>query len=745
MNNKNTQKKGISPGLRNLLIVLGFFTLTLGATAVEIVIKSHKERPLFGNVVALALLNINVLMLAVLVLLIGRHLVKLYIERKASPFGAGYKTKLTTAFVALSIVPAGILFIVAIQLLMGGVKYWFGPKVEGTIKDSLALVESYKAARSSDAAHFAGLTAVRLGEITGRPDAASVKAALQASMSEYGLDVLELYSPDGSVLASADEDGYSWPGPGDAFVKSVLAMGGGTGFTTTDAGELIYAGYPLAIRGPTGKGVILAGYWSNPGVAGNISNITRFYNEYWNLRAFKNPLKESYALSLVMFMLVVVFAAIWFGLYLSKDITVPITSLAEAADRISKGDYGFVIDVQAHDEVGVLVDSFRRMTVDLKTSQGRLSEANRTLSAANALLEQRRRFIETVLESINTGVITIDRAGRLSTVNRAAGRIMGLDTESIVGKPYRDIFEFHQLEDIREEIGRLADSGDERGIEKEVQITINRRTLHLRLFLSALTDPDVGYLGILVVFDDLTELIKAQRASAWQEVARRIAHEVKNPLTPIQLSAQRLRKRFLEGGGGYESIIDECTSTIITQVESMKELVDEFSEFARMPEPRPAPCDLHQIMDEVASLYLGAHKDLEVIKEYDPALPEVSIDAQQIKRALINLVENAVTAMDSRGKLWLMTTFVPGASAVILEVADEGTGILPDDRARLFQPYFSKKKAGTGLGLAIVNRIISDHGGSIRVEGNRPRGTRFVIELPVSQPDAGPQAGNPAA
>jgi two-component system, NtrC family, nitrogen regulation sensor histidine kinase NtrY len=744
MKNKTAPSKGISPGLRNMLIALGLFALTLGATAVEIAIKSHKERPLFGNVVALALLNINVLLLAVLVLLIGRHLVKLYIERKASPFGAGYKTKLTTAFAALSIVPAGILFIVAIQLLMGGVKYWFGPKVEGTIKDSLALVESYKAARSADAAHFAEVSAERLGEVQGRLNTASMTASLQAALSEYGLDVLEVYSPDGTRLASASAGDLSWQGPGEAFVKSVLAMGGGTGFTTTDNGELIYAGYPYSIRGPTGKGVVLAGYWTDAGVAGNISNITQFYNEYWNLRAFKNPLKESYALSLVMFMLVVVFAAIWFGLYLSKDITVPITSLAEAADRISKGDYGFVIDVQAHDEVGVLVDSFKRMTMDLKTSQGRLSEANRTLSAANALIEQRRRFIETVLESINTGVITIDRAGKLSIVNRAAGRIMGLDTEAIIGKPYRDIFEFHQLEDIREEIALLADTGDDRGIEKEVQLTINRRTLHLRLFLSALTDPDAGYLGILVVFDDLTELIKAQRASAWQEVARRIAHEVKNPLTPIQLSAQRLRKRFLEGGGSYESIIDECTSTIITQVESMKELVDEFSEFARMPEPKPVACDLHQIIDEAAALYLGAHKDLEVIKEYDPALPEVRLDAQQIKRALINLLENAVTAMDFRGKLWLMTTYVPATSSVILEVADEGTGILPEDRARLFQPYFSKKKAGTGLGLAIVNRIISDHGGTIRVEGNRPKGTRFVIELPVSLSVQPEKPGDPA-
>ncbi len=726
--------KGLSPSLRNVLIVMGFFALTLAATAVEIALKGHQERPLFGNVVALALLNINVLLLAVLVLLVGRHLVKLYIERRSSRFGAGYRSKLTTAFVALSIVPAGILFIVAIQLLVGGVKYWFGPRVERTVRDSLALAESYRANRMADASHFADVTARRLGGLPGGPSDATLaglRESLEAAASEYGLDFIVLYDGSGERIASSNSGAGHWSEPGPVFIRQASAPGGKAGYADTPGGELIYAGVPMAGGDGHSTGVLLAGYRVPSGISGGISNISRFYREYWDLRTFKNPLKESYALSLVLFMLVVVFAAIWFGLYMSKDITVPITRLAEATDRISKGDYGFAIDMDAHDEVGVLVDSFKRMTRDLNVSQGRLRDANITLSQANELSEQRRRFIETVLESVNTGVLTIDRAGKISTANRAAGKILGLEPGDIVGKGYKDVFEFHQLEEIREQINRLAENWLATGFEEEVQLTINRRTLNLRLFLSALRDAQGGYLGILVVFDDLTELIKAQRSAAWQEVARRIAHEIKNPLTPIQLSAQRLRKRYLEGAGDYETIIDECTKTIITQVESMKELVDEFSEFARMPEARPEPNDLHQTLDEVAALYASAHRDLRIVKEYDQCVPTLSFDVQQFKRAMINLVENAVTAMDGDGRVWLKTSCDTDAGRVLIEVADEGTGILPEDRAKLFQPYFSKKKSGTGLGLAIVNRIVSDHGGSIRAEGNRPKGSRFIIELPV--------------
>jgi len=718
---------GMSRGMKSILAILGFFILTAGATAVEIAFKAHQQRPLLGNVVALALLNINVLLLAVLLLLLGRQIVKFYFERKQSPFGAGFRSKLVVAFVGLSIIPAGILFIVATGMLTGGVKFWFGPKVESTVQDSMSLVDSYREDRRNTALHFADQVAGRLPGIHG--DVRALGEEADKARAEFGLDLVEVYDARGSLLALSGAK-YQWARSDGGFLETARKARRVTAVASLGQGEVMRGASAYYNADGSLAGVVVASFAAPPGITKNLSDISRFYHEYWDLRTFKNPLKESYMFSFILITLVVVFAALWFGLYMSKGITVPITTLAEATHRISRGEYGFQVDIEARDEIGVLVDSFKRMTLDLQNSQEKLKEANLSLRKSNALVEQRKQFIETVLENVNTGVITIDRAGRVSTVNRAAERIMGIVADSIIAKSYREVFDFYQLDEIREQIRAMVESG-RASIEKEARLTINRRTLDLRLFISTLHDLDGGYLGILVVFDDMTELIKAQRAAAWKEVARRIAHEVKNPLTPIQLSAQRLRKRFLEGTGDYEKIIGECTETIITQVESMKVLVDEFSKFARMPEAKPAPNDLHAIIDEVASLYTGAHRDLAVNRDYAPDMPVLNVDAEQMKRVFMNLFENAVTAMDGAGNIWVKTALDAVDGMARVEVADDGAGILSEDREKLFQPYFSKKKSGTGLGLAIVNRIISDHGGYIRVEGNSPKGARFIIELPV--------------
>jgi two-component system, NtrC family, nitrogen regulation sensor histidine kinase NtrY len=712
---------------RTLLVIAGFLLLTVAATAVEIISKSHQQRPLMGNVMALGLLNINVILLVVLLLLLGRQLAKIYFEKKKSPFGAGFKTKLVTAFIALSIVPAGLLFIVASGLLTGSVKYWFGPRIEGAVLDSISIARVYKEDKTKDALHYAKVMAQRLSE-NKRP--ADIRTFSRSARDEYRLDVVAVYSRNKKMLASAGRGKFAWALSYDKILSQVLDKGSPVSAAEKmRLGEVISGAAVFKDRSGRPGGVVVASYIISPSVSANLADVSRFYKEYWNLRTFKNPLKESYLLSFMLITLVILFAALWFGLYLSRIITVPITSLAEATDTISKGDYDVKIDVVASDEIGVLVDSFKRMTRDLKFSRHRLNQANDTLSRANELLEQRRQFMETVLENVNTGVLTIDRAGRISTFNGAAQRILEMGADDAVGKNYRDIFEFHQLEEIREQIGPMAEDGS--GMEKEVQLTVGRRALNLRLFVSPLKDAQGGYLGTLVVFDDMTELIRAQRAAAWKEVARRIAHEVKNPLTPIQLSAQRLRKRYLEGTGDYGNIVDECTSMIINQVEGMKNLVDEFSRFARMPECSPVPNDLHGIIDEVATLFGGAHKDIEIWREFDVNMPQLKVDKEQMKRVFLNLFDNAVTAMDGSGKVSVATAYDKRARIARITVADVGPGILPEDREKLFQPYFSKKKSGTGLGLAIVSRIVADHGGYIRVEGNNPHGAKFVIELPA--------------
>ncbi len=718
---------GPSRGLRTLLLIAGFLLLTIAATAVEIILKSRQHRPLLGNVITLGLLNVNVILLVVLLLLIGRQLAKIYFEKKKSPFGAGFKTKLVTAFIGLSIVPAGLLFIAANGLLSGSVKDWFGPRIERAVLDSISIARSYKEEKTKDAMQ----SAIRLsGSISGNKAPVDYNSLSMKARARYRVDMVEVYSGKKKLLAVAGRGGLSWARADRNFIEKALKEGRPVSTTRIRRSREVISGAAV-FRDHSGRpaGVVVASYVMPSAMSANLADVSRFYEHYWSLRTFKNPLKESYLLSFMLITLVILFAALWFGLYLSRIITVPITKLAEATDRISKGDYEVKIDLSASDEIGVLVDSFKRMTRDLKFSRHRLNQANDTLSRANELLEERRQFMETVLENVNTGVLTIDRGGRIITFNEAAERILGMDAGSVLGRGYRDIFEFHQLEEIREQIGPMNEDGS--GIEKEVQIGVGRKVLNLRLFVSPLRDAQGGYIGTLVVFDDMTELIRAQRAAAWKEVARRIAHEVKNPLTPIQLSAQRLRKKYMEGAEDYGKIIDECTQMIITQVDGMKTLVDEFSRFARMPECQPVTSDIHGIIDEAASVFDGAHRDIEIVREFDPDMPAVKVDAEQIKRVFLNLFDNAVTAMDGKGEIRVATSYDKPSRIARIVVSDDGPGILLEDREKLFQPYFSKKKSGTGLGLAIVSRIVSDHGGYIRAEGNNPKGAKFVIELPA--------------
>ena len=441
----------------------------------------------------------------------------------------------------------------------------------------------------------------------------------------------------------------------------------------------------------------------------------------------KNPKKVLYVMILFLGTLVIAFSAIWVGLYLARKITIPIQGLTEATHRIAEGDLDFLIDVAAKDEVGILVDSFNKMMSDLKGSKENLERTNIELKVSNEELDRRRSYIETILQNIDTGVISIDWEGRITTINQAAERMMGVRLIDARGKGYGEMLQFPKLV----EVIQMVTSGHKKSFGGELQLPQDQQTLFLKGHVTALEDDRENYLGAVVVLDDYTELAKAQKIAAWREVARRIAHEIKNPLTPIQLSAQRLRRKQEKGSADLDEVIRECTSTIINEVAGMKKLVNEFSQFAKMPDVQPAPNDLHDIIHEVCTLYEG-HKEIEIVRELDGDLPVLKIDREQIRRSLINLVENGVEAMEGKGRIWIRTRFDEALQMATLEICDEGVGIRPEDRDKLFLPYFSRKKSGTGLGLAIVDRIVKDHGGYIRFRDNLPRGSRFVIELPAA-------------
>ncbi len=429
--------------------------------------------------------------------------------------------------------------------------------------------------------------------------------------------------------------------------------------------------------------------------------------------------------------LLIIFSSVWFGFFLSKGITVPIQELAEGTNRIASGDYDFFIDLEAEDEIGVLVNSFNRMTLDLKNSKKQLEETYEELLKSNIEIEQRRLYMEIVLANVAAGVVSADAHGKILTINKSAERMLDIKAEDIIGKNYREVIG----QDYVKVINRFLRDKSlfRRGfMERQIRLSLANETLTLLVSLNVLRDDRGKYLGLVAVFEDVSEIEKAQRMAAWREVARRIAHEVKNPLTPIQLSAQRLKKRYGEKVGRDDGkVFEECTDLIINQVEELKRLVNEFSSFARMPAANPAPNNINHIIKESIGLYKEAQTTVKITFNDSIDVPVFKVDREQIKRVMMNLLDNAIAAIDGNGEIVIDLSYDKEQETVRIEVADNGKGIPPEHRMRLFEPYFSTKKHGTGLGLAIVNTIISDHNGFIRVQDNKPRGTKFIIELPV--------------
>jgi two-component system nitrogen regulation sensor histidine kinase NtrY len=417
---------------------------------------------------------------------------------------------------------------------------------------------------------------------------------------------------------------------------------------------------------------------------------------------------------------------------MARGITVPIQQLAEGTRRIAEGDLDFRIGVRATDEIAILVNSFNTMTEELNESRVNIQQANENLKQTNIELDRRRNYIETILDSIGAGVISIDKKGLITTFNKAAERILHLRNEDVFGSNYRDAFDFSYHESIRKLIHKM-NSKNQFYIEEQMELRVEDTNITLLINIQVLAGVSKVYRGIVIVFEDLTQLIKTQKVAAWKEVAQGIAHEIKNPLTPIQLNTQRLKKKYYENPKDFARVFDESINIISQEVEGMKDLLNEFLRFSRMPTPNPKPTSLHKIIDDILISYSEHDKNIQIKKSLDPNLAQLTIDPEQIRRVLINLFENATDAIEEGGAIQISTKILDEQNWVRIEFSDNGLGISSSNREKLFLPHFTTKKRGTGLGLAIVNRIIIDHNGTIKVQDNNPKGTTFIIDLPYSQ------------
>jgi len=701
--------------------------------------------PITNNILIISLIGLNIILLLLLVFLILRNVAKLVFERKKKVLGSKLRTKLVLAFITLSLVPTILLFFIAILFITSSIENWFSIQVEGSLQESLVVAQLYYQDSSNNALYYArqisqNLVQQRLME---KRNPALLADFLKAKRTEYNLGAVEILSHQlGKPVAvyGPNMPVPHWPPLESKIIQEALRGKEATKIQSVGQGDLIRGLVPIfSPQNPREViGVLVVNYFVPQSLVSRVTEISTAFEEYKQLRMLKNPIKFSYLVTLSLVTLLIIFSATWFGLLLAKGITGPIQNLAEATQKITKGNLDFQITKTSGDEIGTLVDSFNQMTQDLKASKSQVEMANAELSKSNIELDQRRRYMEIVLRDVGAGVISIATDGRIRTINKSAEKILGIRAEGILDKVYSEVLQSDYLV-LAEELVRAVNQAENHSITRQIKLNVRNETLILLMKMAILRDEENRYLGMVVVLDDLTQLQKAQRAAAWREVARRIAHEIKNPLTPIQLSAQRLRKRYLNQFAQDGAIFDECTKTIITQVEELKSLVNEFSSFARMPAANPGPNNLNEIIHEAMVLYEEGHKPIRFDFSPDHQIPVFNLDKEQIKRVMGNLLENAVAAVEAvaerpkDGQITVETRLDSLMNLVRIEVADNGCGVSPEDKPLLFEPYFSTKASGTGLGLAIVNTIISDHDGYIRVKDNVPRGTRFIIEMPIRQ------------
>ena len=718
------------------LILIILFVVALLTFVESRIINFGADIAVSNTVLMFILININLLLLILMIYLVFRNLVKLIYDRRRNVLGAKIRTKLVIAFVSLTLLPTIVLFFFALNFITTSIEFWFDVPVEQALENSLWVGGRLYSRTEENNKFFLERISYQL-KAKNLLDTKNPKALshyIRIVQREFNLDAVEVYAANAErlifALAPKLENEYFGIISAEDFQKDMPADGIRSISQTIPSGEFVktIATVPFAVQPDEATGFVVATMLIPPDLSENLQFIRRGFAEYQQIKLLKKPIQITYYISLSIVALLVLFCAVWFGFYMARSISLPIKELAEGTRRIADGELNYIIDPVADDEFGSLVKSFNQMTQDIRTSRGQLELSARMLRKQNIEIEEKRQFMEIVLKSVSAGVVTLDAKGIISTMNKSAEKMLNLKSEQILNKSYKALLNGPFLGLANEIMENLSfSSGDT--VELPLKLTIEGRPRSFLIFVNALKDDAGRHMGTLMVFDDLTELEKGQRMAAWREVARRIAHEVKNPLTPIALSAQRLKRKYAQFVD--DTVFEECTETIISQVELIRNLVNEFSSFARFPSANPVPCHLLPVIEETIALYREGHPSVNFKINNTSDIPILNLDRQQMKQALINLIDNAISAIKGAGNITIGVAHDPILKKVRMEVADDGQGISNEDKTRLFQPNFSTKKAGMGLGLTIVNTIIADHNGMINVQDNTPRGAKFVIELPV--------------
>jgi two-component system nitrogen regulation sensor histidine kinase NtrY len=705
-----------------IMVVVG--VLAIAFTLIASQIFNKDTLPLSANIFVYGISSINVILILLLLFLIIRNVVKLFYEHRRGVIGSKLRTKLVATFVGLSLVPTILLFLFAINFLSYGIESWFNLKIGDALNKSLEVAQVYyqqmeEQAKFNARQMSADITKSRLYE---KERVEYLKSFINERQKNSKIGMVETYfdaQKEKMVFADVEHPELIPVTLAPEMIEDIYTGKEKSTIQATNIGDAVVGIVPVFSFAVPSEviGRISVTYVVPKGFVEKLRSIADASGQYGRIKLLKNPIKSNYMITLSMVTLVIIFLATWFGLTLAKEITVPIQDLVLATNRITQGDLDSRINIEADDEIGLLVKSFNQMTGDLKKSKNSLEEANITL--------ERRR-------NVSAGVVSVDKNGMITTINRAAEKMFDISAEKVVFHNYRDLMMPEHLSLVDEFLQEMKES-NESLLEKQLEVMLKDKALTVLLTITTIADEEGNDSGIVVVFEDLTQLQKAERAAAWREVARRMAHEIKNPLTPVQLSAQRLQKKYGDKLGEEGSVFKECTQTIIDQVEVLKNLVNEFSRYARMPVTSVAPNDLNMVVAEAVSLFQDAHKDIVFELIQAEGLPKFDLDAEQINRVMINLLDNAVAAINKKnGRVEIIVSYDEQHHKAGVTVADDGAGVPSSHKMKVFEPYFSTKKSGTGLGLAIVSSIISDHHGQVSVADNTPTGTIVSFVLPVS-------------
>ena len=698
------------------------------------------------DVVLYALSATNLMMLLALVFVLARNVIKLLVERRrAIPF-VRFRAKLVFVLLGMTLIPAVLVLFVGSNVVLAAVDQWFNEPVDEVLSSANQLAADYYEDRKQTVAEHAGrLAGVIAPADLSTSDVRAVRAQLTRDINERRVEIVQVYRaiprPAGEfeVVPVVDVAAPSLPQirPSERASADLLASRVANGTdqqgwmleTLSGGGDLMRAASVIRAVDRSVAGVVVASDYLSGDLAERSRRMTRAYEDYTQLRVLRQPLAGVYLSFFLMVTLLILVSSTWMGFYLAKRITRPVQMLSIAAREIAQGRYDQRIEHEATDEFGSMIEAFNAMATELASSRRRLERAAIDLERKNLEIDGRRRYIETILERVATGVVSIDLAGRIGTINPAAMRLLSIDT-AVVGQAAVDVFGRPDLQPVNSVLDQAARAKAD-AFSQEVEIVRAGRELHVAVVITRLTGASGDDEGTVMVLEDVTPLIRTQKVLVWKEVARRLAHEIKNPLTPIQLSAERLRRKLSGIEQPLAELVQECTTTIIGEVESLKNLVDDFSQFARMPAPRPVPSDLNQLVVDALSLRDGLFTELRFERRFATTLPPVRIDPEQMRRVIVNLIDNAIEVIDRKGTIVIETAHDPANSVVRVVVADDGPGIAPEEREKLFLPYYSTKGRGSGLGLAIVRRIVAEHGGTIELTSNVPQGSRFTIELPA--------------